>query len=196
ACLSNRKMRMIRVSIARSLAQMRSRCGPSAKCHQLSASLTPYRRCMRHSVPARYSAEPRPLTEMTPSPSLEEGVDKGCDRGALRKDDQEPEYQQENRQRSEPPPLVEPEEREQLSGDPQTVNESGHESHRPSPRLRLLDHALAEHQDIHPALIERVEGFRRGVHDGLALEVEGRIEEHGHARRLAEGLDELVVARA
>src|SRR5712691_9226935 len=44
ACLSKRKTRMIRVFKSRSRAQMRSRCGPRAKYHQLSDSLTPY--CM------------------------------------------------------------------------------------------------------------------------------------------------------
>src|SRR5262249_16311167 len=48
--LSKTKRRMIRGSSSRSRAQMRSRCGPRAKYHQLSDSFTPYRSRIRVSA--------------------------------------------------------------------------------------------------------------------------------------------------
>src|SRR5215510_9387957 len=64
------------------------------------------------------------------------------------------------------------------------------------PRRRLLDDIVAEHEHVHPTPMEGLERFGGGVDDGLALEVEGGVEDDRHARGLAERLDELVVARA
>src|SRR5215471_13416997 len=63
------------------------------------------------------------------------------------------------------------------------------------PSLLLLDHVLAHHQHVHAATAEGAEGLARRVHDRFAPEIERGVEQHGHARRLTEGVDQPPVTR-
>src|SRR5712692_2768913 len=59
----------------------------------------------------------------------------------------------------------------------------------------LSDEVIAEDQGVHAAAHERGMCLRRRVDDGLAAEVEGRVQDDGDARGLTEALDQVVVAR-
>src|SRR5215813_4031406 len=62
-------------------------------------------------------------------------------------------------------------------------------------RDSLLHQMFAEDQHVHPAPTEGAVGLSRGVDDRLALQVEGRVQDHRHPGRLAEELDQTVVTR-
>src|SRR6266540_2796249 len=50
---------------------------------------------------------------------------------------------------------------------------------------RLLHEAMLQDQHIHARSAEGAEGFLRGVHDRLALEIERRVQDHWHPGGLA-----------
>src|SRR5262249_17662776 len=79
--------------------------------------------------PARHASPTRVATIRSSAP-IEQRVDEGHDRGALREDDEESEDQQADGQRREPPPFVLPEKRDELSRDAQSLDEPACESHR------------------------------------------------------------------
>src|SRR5438552_9451138 len=58
----------------------------------------------------------------------------------------------------------------------------------------FADDPVVEDEEVHARARERAQRVGRAGHDGLALEVEGRVQHDGRARLLAERLDEPVVA--
>src|SRR5690348_4062313 len=61
-------------------------------------------------------------------------------------------------------------------------------------RCSLFHHVLSEDQHVDAAPAEGAVRLRRRVDDRLAFEVERGVEDHGHAGRLAERLDQPVIA--
>src|SRR2546426_6733693 len=58
----------------------------------------------------------------------------------------------------------------------------------------FLDDVVAQDQGVHAAATEGAERLRRGVDDGLPLEVEGGVEQDRHPGRLPKGLDQPMIA--
>src|SRR2546428_1890500 len=59
----------------------------------------------------------------------------------------------------------------------------------------LVDQAIAEHEGVHPALAEGAEGLGRRVDNGLAPQIERRVEHDRHPGRVAECLYQPIVSR-
>ena len=53
----------------------------------------------------------------------------------------------------------------------------------------FFDKKIVENQAVHLALGKSIEGIGRGIHDGLAFQVKGGIQYHGHAGRASEALN-------
>ena len=61
--------------------------------------------------------------------------------------------------------------------------------------MTLFDEVVAEHERIHVLAEETLQGLLRRVHDGLAADVERRVEQDRHPGLLAESRNQVVVER-
>src|SRR5438132_826622 len=132
---------------------------------------------------------------------IEQCINEHGNRRALGENDDRPENKEHDKHWHQPPPLVLQEESKELTDDSQpdnqAVQKARYDAHcltsLASPRI-FFDQIIAQDQDIHPASGEGLECLLRGVHDRLALEIEGRIEDDRHARGLPKPLDQPVIS--